>query len=267
MGDNKPFIYICSTVRTGSTVIMESLTQHPYSFIFVEPSLSSGNFSMKEHEIEMLTSLGIKVKALKKKFKKSKKETKNAVKSFSNIYLPEIHNHFSQVGIKEIYHSQWRTLFEEIDNIKVVITVRDPRDMFLSLMEMRKHFKYPSWKWRDLTLEEIAGKILEDFERLKEIREVSDAITVKYEDFVTNPEREHRIIKKHIQSDIPSFGEIGYFIGQSEGRKYEIQKHGGGISSKSVERWKSETDQNTIEELKKFSGLMGEYMDFFNYDQ
>jgi hypothetical protein len=44
-----------------------------------------------------------------------------------------------QVGIKEIYHEHWQRLFEVIPNIKVIITCRDPRDIYISLIEMRRY--------------------------------------------------------------------------------------------------------------------------------
>jgi hypothetical protein len=63
----RPFVFIASLRRTGSTVLSEALTELPYSFIFREPRLDMNWFNLKPSDAAQLKELGIDLVAFARK--------------------------------------------------------------------------------------------------------------------------------------------------------------------------------------------------------
>lgn len=261
--ESKPFIYICSLARTGSTVLAEALTKYPYSFIFRETLLTVEKFNIKQQDELYFSSLGLNMEKIYREWESCL--TKNSVFEcfYSNLMISFL-QHFQQLGIKEIYHTHWRKLFEVIPNIKVIITSRDPRDIYLSLIEMRSHYKDEGWRWRNLELSEMADILMKEFETQKEIASTVDVLIVKYEELCNNYDLLTNI-KTYVESSIPVVGDIGIFNSKNPNRVYEYLKHTNKISLKSVNRWKTESDKKALENAYKFAELMSDYRKFFGY--
>lgn len=129
----KPFIYIASLRRTGSTVLSEALTLFPHSFIFREPGLSRRTFKIKSKDVDLFLAHGVKLKGRQKEI--MKKTSKELVVTFKKTLLPELLNVVSQVGVKEIHHEHWENLADAFPNMKVIVTGRDPRDIYISVFK------------------------------------------------------------------------------------------------------------------------------------
>jgi hypothetical protein len=252
-------------VRTGSTVLAEALTQYPYSFIFREPRLLTGDFILKQQDIDVFADLGVNLKEICGNWSGKSLTGEHPIQSFFRDLLPAVLLHYRQIGIKEIYHEQWARLFDAIPDIKVIVTCRDPRDIYISLMEMRRYYKDPDWKWHRMGLSEMVDVVMPEFLRQREIVRTADAIVVKYEDLCTDPEEFARI-RKHVATDIPDMGEIGYFNSNYSNRTFEVVKHGRGLSPKSVGRWRYEEDESLLVEALRFADQMKEYREFFQYE-
>ena len=65
---NRPFVYIASLRRTGSTVLAEALTSCPTSFIFREPELGRGRFNLRPGDAELFADHGVDLNALQDQF-------------------------------------------------------------------------------------------------------------------------------------------------------------------------------------------------------
>ena len=263
-------MYICSLPRTGSTVIADALTNYPHSLI-VSEALLLGKGGLLETKLDELCQRNglsrerVGLEAALQNYNAPNKAETSAAAAFVVHVLPVLRGMATQVGIKEIYHAHWRELFERVDDVRVVFTVRDPRDIYLSLLEMRKHFKLKNWRWHNLTIPEIAALVNTEFEHQRQIAQDHDPLTVRYEDFCRDPERETSRVREFVESPMPDLGEIGVLNKDNPNRSYEHEKHGPVISAKSVERWKTERNPKLVTEACQLAELMGPYMDFFGY--
>jgi len=134
----KPFVYIASLMRTGSTLLQEALTELPHSFIFHEPEFCRNKFNMKKRFIKELNELiGIDIHVLMKN---------PNVKTLVNKVLPLMEPHIKQVGVKEIENEGWENYINNIPNIKIIIIGRDPRSLYVSIHNWFKRKGVNKWK-------------------------------------------------------------------------------------------------------------------------
>ena len=266
----KPFVYICSLPRTGSTVVADALTHYPHSLIVSEAMLL-GTGSLLRNKIDELCERNDMAagyddlqRALKS-YEACNTASEPPIGAFAQHILPVLRGLAAQVGIKEIYHDKWRDLYERVDDVKTVLTVRDPRDICLSLMEMRKHFKLKTWRWHNVSIPRMADMLNIEFEHLRQISAEHDTLTVKYEDFCADPNRETTRIRAYVESEMPSVGQIGVLTKDNPNRRYEHIKHGAAVSAKSVSRWRREADSELKENAFWLADMMRPYMDFFGY--
>ena len=47
--------------------------------------------------------------------------------------MPHLASYVSQVGVKEIHHDGWRKYIQYFPEMKILLTGRDPRDIYISL--------------------------------------------------------------------------------------------------------------------------------------
>ena len=160
---DRPFIYIASLQRTGSTVLSEALTLPPHSFIFREPRMGIGRFELRGGGEDALTFmnygidlLGFKsrwtpsvgtslIGRLRRKWSRYKRRS-FVLEAFKNELVPQFASCLAQIGVKEIRHEGWRGYLANFPEMRVILTGRDPRDIFTSL--------YYRWKGVNITIQE-----------------------------------------------------------------------------------------------------------------
>lgn len=89
---------------------------------------------------------------------------------------------------------------------------------------------------------------------------------MKYEDFCRNHEELFPEIVSFIESPLEEPGAVGAFL-QDGARADEFELHGSEITTKRVERWKSELDEQLLEEAEQFFDKMSGYVSFWGYEK
>ncbi|MCK4911330.1 MAG: sulfotransferase [Thermodesulfovibrionales bacterium] len=261
----KPFIYISAIRRTGSSVLSRALSLHPYSIVFQEPKLARGKFklpgrvdaSLKENNVSLAPLVqemnGIRRRGL---FWTKQK----AVLFFRDKVVPEILMSYRQVGIKEIRNAGWETVFKAFPGMKVIVTARDPRDIYISLHN-KKYIDGKDVKVKGgFSPENIAKDLMDEFVHQKAIMAACEHIKVRYEDFCTDPGLFEEV-KRFTGNEIPGVGEIGRM------NPHHRKVHEGKITDKRIRRWANEQNPDIAMDAQRVFDLLPEYASFWGYDR
>lgn len=274
-GQQPPFIYIAALMRTGSTVISEALTQLPYAYIFREPHIGKNDFRPKSEDIERLSQYGIHLEQflrfrklyafLQRRLHRFGYRQDYMVRLLKHELMPQFVEKETQIGIKEIRNTGWENYLRHFPDMKVIVTGRDPRDIYLST--------YYGWqkgltgRYRSITPEIIAQDLKSEFEMQQQIIEAAEEYyLIRYEDLCTDSALTHKLLA-FVESPIPERGQIGQFNKRHPNRKHEYRLHGDKITDKRVKRWRRENDARRVEEAYWVFDHMREYTDFWNYER
>jgi hypothetical protein len=167
-----------------------------------------------------------------------------------------------QIGVKEISHQGWGNYVRHFSELKVVMTGRDPRDIYISVYN-RWNEKQPTTQ-QALTPDSLSAKLNDQFQIQLALRANTDCMEVRYEDLCLDQSIFKRI-KDFVHSPIPTVGEIGQFNIQHPKRKDEYQLHGDKLTRKSVQRWRNEPNRSLVENAHKVFENMPEYTEFWGY--
>ena len=266
----RPFVFIASLRRTGSTVLSEALTELPYSFIFREPRLDMNWFNLKASDDAQLKELGIDLVAFARRHRLAAFLSRRLgvgeaymVNAFKKDLLPKLRNSVQQVGIKEIRLRNWKRYHLHFPHMRVLLTGRDPRDIFISLY-FRATSGQGSWSG-PFTPETVAEHLNDEFAKQLEMYDTGTCMKVRYEELAADPDAVLRQAISFTDSPIPTVGPIGGFTGTAPGRSNEHELHGKHITSKRVFRWKTEQDRGLVMEAQRVFDSMPEYCDFWEY--
>lgn len=263
MATDRPFILIASLRRTGSTVLSEALTRLPHCFIFREPHLTENRFVVKPGDAELFRGQGVNLDAMAKLWRIKRLWRKDTVEAFRDDLLPKLKGVVEQVGIKEIHHSGWQGYERVFPGLKIVLTGRDPRDIYLSLYHRLKSGK---GVWRGAyTPEAVAEDLNAEFGHQQDMWRTGRCLKVRYEDFCSDPTMVTRV-KSFTGCTTPNGGGVGQFNAANPERQNEYALHGDRITSSRVARWRDEPDEKDAAQARRMPGLMPEYCGFWGYD-
>lgn len=249
----KPFLYICSLRRTGSTMLAELLSDLPACFVFREPRLVKGRLRAKKELIPLFDAVGIDIIGVKRAMRQLDRPAALAhFKAFVEGSAAKV----AQFGIKEIYHSGFETISELFPDMKVIVTARDPRDIFLSLYHRRKKIEKRGKRWfdPDVLLEYLRA----EFERQKAMIARHAHLKVRYEDFCSSPETLESI-RVFAECESRGTGLLGKTYG------YDFQKHSIAVDASRTELWKRETDEIALHNAAYVFEGMREYAEYWGY--
>lgn len=263
----RPFIYIAGLRRSGSTVLSEALTALPYSFIFREPRVAENRFSVHDSDAELFLKYGIDLLDFERRWWSKRKLIPEA---FKNELLPQLFPLIGQIGIKEIRHDRWRRLQRLFPEMKILLTARDPRDIYLSLHDKVKNDRVT---WSGIfspegvfCAEAVAEGLNAEFREQLAMFETGDCLKVKYEDFCAQPEIFEQV-KAFVGSAIGRVGEVGAFNAANPMRVGEYELHGNNITPRRINRWKDEADKQLLAEAQRAFDLMPDYCRFWEYER
>lgn len=269
---NRPFVYIASLRRTGSTVLAEALTSFPMSFIFREPELGRGRFNLRPGDAELFAAHGVDLKAIQARLAgrsisrsvraRVSGRLSSLVAGFKSQVVDPLDGIVSQWGVKEIRHEGWESYFEQFSEMRTILTGRDPRDIYISLHHRIRQGK-GTWQG-PLTPRGLADDLMSEFAQQLEIEKRGACLRVKYEDLCTDPAVIHKALR-FVESPLVSPGGVGGFNVENPHRREEAVLHGGEITNKRVRRWASETDRQLLDAANEMYSLMGEYCESWGY--
>jgi hypothetical protein len=167
-----------------------------------------------------------------------------------------------QFGVKEIDNRGWRNYHLHFPNMKVIISGRDPRDIYLSVYYRWKKGMYK--KRESIIPEEIAAELNAQFLLQCEIERRTTALRICYEDLCFQPESINKI-KAFVQSPIPTGVKVGHFNEKHPFRQDEAILHAGQITNKQVGRWRREENAELVGQAHRVFDLMPEYTEYWGY--
>ena len=255
-----PFVYIASLRRSGSTVLSEALTGLPHAYMFREPRLGLGHFSIKRDDQALFASHGVDLKAYSRAFKSA--GPAEVVRRFALDVMPALRQVVSQIGIKEIRSTGWELVAEHFPDMRVLITGRDPRDIYLSLRQ-RVESGTAGWN-REVTPSAVADHLLAEYDLQCQMEKALPSLRVSYERLCTEPEVIEQV-KAFVASPLPGTGTVSAFNAANPKRAAEAAVHGGSISDRRVDRWRREPDPERAAEAQELFDRMGRYVGDWGY--
>lgn len=257
----KPFIYIAALRRTGSTMLCEALTQLPHSIVFNEPNLGARRFAVRNTEAELLASVGIDLPNFVKTWSFARRRF--LIHGFRRRFVPMLMRKVSQVGIKEIFHDNWRRVVGEFPDTRIVLTARDPRDIYLSL---RSRYVKGHAIWSgEFTPLRVADNLMRDFAHQLEMSRDCAVMHVRYEDLCLAPEMVTDVLR-FVDSDITEVGGLGEYLRADARRVAEGALHDGRITDRRVARWRQESGELRDEAQQVFHA-MADYVSYWRYGE
>ena len=268
-----PFIYIAALMRTGSTLLSEALTAIPYSFVFHEPHFGKNFFRSHDYQDQMFAEHGIdlvrwrrqrlRIAFVLRRLRRFGFPQNFMVQQLKLLAQNEMFDgQEAQLGVKEVRNLGWENYARVFPDMRVILTGRDPRDVFLSIYELQKrgpwHNKFA------VTPDAVSAELDTEFRIQRKLSETFDCLKVRYEDLCTDP-AVLESVKHFVDSPIPSSGSIGAFVGGQTSRLQEAAKHNAGISKTSVSRWRQEPDSQKLHDAVSTLRKMPAYAEFWGY--
>ncbi len=249
----RPFVYIAALRRSGSNLLAEALSRPPLSFCFREPGVARGNLRWKPRDRELLAEHGIDLDALRKDRPEDRGER---LADFCERVLPALGSRLEQVAIKEIKHGGWRDLLERLPDTRIVLTGRDPRDVYLSLHAKRadRGIAFQG----ELSPAGVSEEILRTFADQRAMLESRDCHRVRYEDLCRDPAAFTALVG-FIDSPLPAVGLVGGL------NRHNVRAHGDQITTRSVERWRQAGDARLVAEAQETFERVADYAAFWGY--
>lgn len=258
---NKPFIVIASTMRTGSTLVQEMLTELPKSFIFHEPSWSRGMFQNPHLAINALKQHGIDIERL----------LDHEAKGNLFVFLQKLNDYIGQIGVKEIRLQNWEVYAASVVRSKFILTVRDPRDTYISCWKLLQRETNCGPRQKNMTPQSLFDELKPDYDRQMEIANSKHNWKHwKYEDICSNPREVFSEIATFVDSPLTEMGKVGAFHRQIERGAYETDVHGSRITDRSVSVWKHLNPAaygKLLGEAHEFMGLAHKYCKEWGYSE
>ncbi len=256
-----PFIYIGALRRSGSTILAELLTDAPSSFIFREPRVARGVFDIKPGDAELMAGYGIDLHAFAKRWTGPRRRW--VIRGFRRELYPALLTRFQQVGVKEISHRKWRRYDAAFPGMKIIVLARDPRDIYLSLLD-RAHKGTTPAQELVVTPQAAADEINRQFIYQGQMVERRGAMRITYEELCTDPGAFARV-RDFCQSPLERPGGAGGFNAGNRARADEAARHGGHVTPSRVARWKTEADAHRRAAADEVFRLTPEFCAFWGY--
>lgn len=267
-----PFIYVCSLTRTGSTLVSGTLTSLPHTFIFQEPHIGKNIFQLPPGSWEPLREAGFdlarfvswrnRVAFVQRRLRAVGYRQDYMVRVLKEQLAADIGPYAAQIGVKEVRHRGWQNYVRHFPDMRVVVTGRDPRDIYLSIHQRWQKGITP--KRRQVDPQLIAAELNAEFAMQRALMAETEHHCIRYEDFCTDETVLERV-KQFVQTPAVAHGNVTQFLSHHADRTYEADKHGGQISHKSVGRWRRETDEALAAAAQATFDLMPDYTAFWGY--
>lgn len=228
----RPFVYLASLRRTGSSLLANLLTDLPRSYIFREPRIGLGKLRIRPDAAQAFAPTGVDVIAAKKAMRDLPRDA--ALERFAAL-IEELAPHVEQLGIKEITHTGHEDVSRIFPAMRVVVTVRDVRDIYLSLYHRRKELLTRGKLWFET--QTLLPYLREQAEALAALQSRHDHLVIRYEDLCTDPSLVEKV-REFVASPVTGEGNL-----RGGADRKDLSKHGGAIDRTRVGLFAQETDE------------------------
>ena len=250
-----PFIYIASVMRTGSTILQEMLTQSPNSIILHEPRCYGSKFKLQEYHRKVFLQYNSNIiKTLENK------HTIN-LKELDKLLLKYV----QQWGVKEIRNAGWKNYLGVFPNCKIILTGRDPRDIYISCYNVLQRGKQWKPKFGRFNPTNLYREIMPEFNKQQRLSERKKVLKIKYEDLCSK-ENIFPLVCGFVKSPLKETGKIGAFHKVIKIGKYDLKLHKKELTKKMINRWEKEPNKILLQKANRFYSLMKDYRNFWGYE-
>lgn len=216
---------IYGMMRSGTTLLCDKLTVPGRGIVLLEPNMHLE--SRPDHVRRQLESFGIVIPEAEWQ--------SGAAQGFQHFFntriVPEL-NRLEYWGAKMVNFSRWQEFLQQYPAEHLLLCVRDIRDVVLSALDLApKLDAFVTNEWIERRALETAAGLVEMSARSHRL--------LRYEDFCQNPEVISALAG---QLGLPHPGDSRMGLEAVPHRLYEAEKHGGGVSTKSVGRFASEPE-------------------------
>jgi len=229
-------------MKSGSTLLLELLSKGDKSLILCEPRFKGKKFKLNKQMIEQANKIGYT----------------GPHEGDISFIVCELCKHVEQVGVKEIRNKGWESYVSAFNgNIRVIIPTRDYRDIYISAYNQCKRSR--AWvPLYGMSPEGLKKEIFREVVVQHEIKKHAPTLEVKYEELCSDFDAKYNEILEFTESPIKTIGEVGSMHDMLARGEYEVGLHNFDVTTKSVSRWKNETDEKLLEDANIFNDLMNE---------
>lgn len=252
-------VAIMGPMRSGTTLVADLLTVRGRSLVFSEPNLLGQWHPQTPRLIHRLaTEFGLEVP------EPPAEGPKRIFEYFDGAVLPELQG-LDFWGVKYVDLYGWRQLFQRYRPKKLVLCVRDLREVALSAIELVErmklgflggaHMRDEAWVFARLAFtahELMALRCLPHF-------------AVRYEDLVEDPKARQRLAD-YVGLDELGNDRLNLMIERDSRQKWESRKHGEGVTNKALGRFEREPTGPAKALAERAWRLLGEYSVAFDYE-
>ncbi len=232
----------------------ELLSAPPAGFIFHEPRIGIGKLRIDPAIAPTFAAFGIDIVAIKKEMRDL--EPLAGLTRFKRL-VDDLAPHIEQIGVKEITHTGAVDVSKVFPDMRVVVTVRDPRDIYLSLYHRRKELLSRGKLWFETKT--LLPYLREQTSEIFGLMERHAHTVVRYEDVCNDPSLLDRV-REFVGSPVHGVGLLG-----TRGDSNDRGKHGKEIDATRVALHSRESDEVARHNAQYIFEEMGDYAERFGY--
>lgn len=258
-------VAVMGLMRSGTTLVADLMTLRGKSLVFSEPNLHGRWSAGPPAQLHRLAAdFGLAVAP--PPTEPPKASPARIHHYFDRAILPALQD-LDFWGVKYVDLVGWESLFDRYKPAKLVLCVRDLREVALSAIELvermrlafagRQHMRDEAW---------VFARLCYSVHELMSLRRHPHFV-LRYEDLVSDPATRQRL------ADYVGLPELGAerlnLLAESERRnKWELTKHGGGaaITANALGRFEREPAGPAKAMAERLWRLLGEYSLAFDYD-
>jgi hypothetical protein len=242
-------VLLFGMMRAGTTMLANLLTSPPDRLVLVEPGITRGD--MGDHVFQQLQMAGLPID------RRDWDAIPDPVQRFERLVRPLIAG--KNWGIKEVNTAGLADLLRLLPPRRVVLIVRDIRDIALSALEKVQLQNTPQYTYQVLTDRCIASAnaIITLHQRFPEDRRY----VIRYEDLTQDAAARQRLAD---WLDWPLTGDPGQRL-DLYSRSYEVARHGPAIGTASVGRHEGALDDRQSAFLSAIAKPLDFYQGYFDY--
>lgn len=149
--------------------------------------------------------------------------------------------------------------------MRVVILGRDPRDVYLSMLDRRRK-GVGQLRGETLTPERAAELLLPEFAHQRAMAESLPSMTITYERLCTDPTA-FDDLRAHTGSPLEHPGSAGRFNEANPQRRDEAAIHEGALTTRRTDRWRRVDDPSLRDACAELYERMRNYAEFWDYPE
>ncbi len=231
-------VIVFGLMRSGTTLVSDLLTVRDRSLVFDEPMLLSVWSSDKARDTHALAkAAGLRVGAAPPRGN----DYEGMYAYFERDLAPELAK-LDLWGVKEVHFHNWRDHMERYRPKKLILCVRDLRDIVLSSLDLVRGslLAFPGGqRLRDEAW--LLERLVHDVHELLCLQRSYPHLLLRYEDLTRDAELQARLAD-YVGLESLGTGALNRQISTGASRAREVERHGKGVSARSVGRYQSEPE-------------------------